>query len=66
MAFHDNDQFTGMDMREPTINFAGLASSLGMWSARVERIEDLPQALLAARESGGPGLVEVMVEDGFA
>ena len=65
-AFHDNDNFIGMDMRDPAIDFTGLARSLGLWAERVERIEDLGDVLRAAYGRGGPGLVDVKVADGFA
>ena len=65
-AFHDNDNFIGMDMRDPAIDFTGLARSLGLWAERVERIEDLGDVLRAAYGREGPGLVDVKVADGFA
>ena len=64
-AFHDNDDFIGMDMRDPAIDFPGLARSMGVWAERVERVEDLGGALRAAYEREGPRLIDVKVADGF-
>lgn len=42
-------------------DFAKLAESAGMFSARVERTEELTPALTAALAHDGPALVEVLV-----
>ena len=65
LAFHDNDQFTGMNMREPPIEFANLARSMGLWAERVTNIDELQEVLRAAHAHQGASLVEVMVADGF-
>ena len=64
-AFHDNDNFIGMDMRDPAIDFTGMARSMGLWSERVEKVEDLGDVLRAAYEREGPKLVDVKIADGF-
>lgn len=64
-AFHDNDNFIGMDMRDPTIDFTGMARSMGLWAERVEKVEDLGDVLRAAYEREGPKLVDVKIADGF-
>lgn len=66
LAFHGNDQFTGMDMRDPPIQFADLARSMGLMAERVDKLADLGAALQAAHAHAGASLVEIMVADGFA
>lgn len=63
LSFHKNDQFIGMDFKDPEVNFADLAKSMGVASERVSDPADLRGALdraLANRE--GPNLVEVICE----
>ena len=65
VAFHDNDNFVGMDMRNPPIEFTSLARSMGVWAERVEEIEEFGDILRVAYRREGPKLIEVMVADGF-
>lgn len=65
LAFHGNDNFIGMDMRDPAIDFTGMAQSLGVWAERVETIEDFSEVLRASYEREGPKLIDVKVADGF-
>jgi acetolactate synthase-1/2/3 large subunit len=44
-------------------DFVQLAEAFGVWAVRVERGEDLEEALRAALETGQPALVEVRSED---
>ncbi len=64
-AFHGNENFIGMDMRDPVIDFTGLARSFGVWAERVEKVEDLGDVLRAAYQREGPKLIDVQVADGF-
>lgn len=57
--------FPGMDLRDPEIDYAGLARSLGIESRRITRPADLPDALREALASGAPRLLDVLVQDGF-
>jgi benzoylformate decarboxylase len=59
------DTFVGMDIRDPAIDFTGLAQSMGVPARRVSHPSDIAPALREAAARGGPGLVEVMVADGF-
>ena len=59
------DRFTGMDMRDPEIDFTGLARSLGVPAERITDPQGIVPALRAASPAGGPRLIEVMVADGF-
>ncbi len=52
----------GMDLAEPRIDFCQLAQAMGVRGQKVERPEELGEALKSALESGKPGLVEVYIE----
>jgi len=65
VSFRKTDKFTGMDIREPDIDYVALGASLGLKSTRVTDPHDLAPALRAAFASGGPNLVDVRVADGF-
>ena len=61
-AFHGNDNFIGMSIDEPEIDFVGLARSLGMSAQAVTSSEAVRPALDAALASGKPTLLDVAVE----
>lgn len=65
LSFRKTDRFTGMDIREPDIDFVALGTSFGLKSARVTDPHALAPALRAALASGAPNLIEVRVADGF-
>jgi benzoylformate decarboxylase len=60
-----SSRFTGMDLRDPEIDFVGLARSFGLAARRVTDPQDIAPALRAAFASGAPNLVDVRVADGF-
>lgn len=63
LAFHGNDQFVGMDFKDPDVNFADLARSMGVEAERVEDPANLRSALENALANGkGPNLVEVICD----
>jgi benzoylformate decarboxylase len=65
VSFRKTDKFTGMDIREPDIDFVALGTSFGLKSTRVTDPHDVAPALRAAFASGGPNLIDVRVADGF-
>jgi benzoylformate decarboxylase len=65
VAMRKTDRFTGMDIREPDIDFVALGTSFGLTSTRVTDPNDIAPVLRAAFASGGPNLVDVRVADGF-
>jgi benzoylformate decarboxylase len=65
VAFRKSDQFTGMDIREPELDFVALARSMGLASRRVAEPQDIAPALREAFASGKPNLLDVRVADGF-
>jgi len=65
VSMRSTDRFTGMDLRDPDIDFTGLARSLGVPAERVTHPRGIVPALREALQAGGPRLIEVMVADGF-
>ncbi len=65
VSMRSTDRFTGMDIRDPEIEYAGLARSLGVAAERVTDPRGIVSALRDAFQAGGPRLIEVMVADGF-
>lgn len=67
IRMHQEREYPGRvvatDLRNP--DFAAFAASFGAWSTRVERTEQFPAALEAARQAGKPALIHVVtsVED---
>lgn len=65
VAWRKSDRFVAMDLRDPTIDFVGLARGLGLNAVRVSDPSQLAAVLKDAIGSGGPNLIEVIVQDGF-
>ena len=65
LAFHGNDRFIGMDLHEPAIDFVGLATALGVPAQRITEPSEIAPAAKQALASGGPCLLDVVVQDGF-
>ncbi|MDH3738982.1 MAG: thiamine pyrophosphate-dependent enzyme, partial [Alphaproteobacteria bacterium] len=61
-AFHGNENFIGMDFTDPPIDFVALAGSLGMAAQRISEPAAMRPALEAALASGGPTLLDVVVD----
>ena len=58
-------KFTGMDLRDPEIDFVHLGQSFGLASRRVTDPQDIAPVLREAFASGKPNLVDMRVADGF-
>ena len=65
LAFHGDDNFTGMDFQSPRIDFVGLAESMGVSAHRVERAADLGDAVRESIASGRPRLLDVTISNGY-
>ena len=65
VSMRSTDKFTGMDIRDPAIDYAGLAQSMGVPARRVKDPNDVVPALREAAARGGPSLVDAQVADGF-
>jgi thiamine pyrophosphate-dependent acetolactate synthase large subunit-like protein len=57
--------YPGMDLVDPTIDYAGLARSLGVRAERVEKPANLHSVLAACLAHPGPSLVDVAIDRGF-
>ena len=58
-------KFTGMDLRDPEIDFVQLGQAFGLATRRVTDPQDIAPALREAFASGQPNLVDMRVADGF-
>jgi len=65
VASRKSDRFVAMDIKDPAIDFVGVAQGLGLAAVRVTDPADLMAVLKKAIVRGRPNLVEVIVEDGF-
>jgi benzoylformate decarboxylase len=65
VSFRKTDKFTGMDLRDPEIDFVSLAQSLGLAARRVTDPQDIAPALREGLASGKPNLLDIRVADGF-
>ena len=65
LAFHGDDNFTGMDFQSPRIDFVGLAESMGVSARRIGRAADLGDAVRGAITSGRPQLLDVTISNGY-
>jgi len=65
VAGRKTDAFTGMDFRDPPIDFVGLAKSMGLEARRVTDPRDIREAIQAGMKSGRPNLLEVVIDDGY-
>jgi benzoylformate decarboxylase len=65
VSFRKTDRFTGMDLREPDIDFVSLATSMGLAARRVTDPQDIAPALREGFASGRPNLIDIRVADGF-
>jgi benzoylformate decarboxylase len=65
VGFRKTDRFTGMDMRDPEIDFVALAQSMGLAARRITRPEEVSTALKESMQLGKPSLLDIRVADGF-
>ncbi len=65
VSFRNTDKFTGMDIREPDLDFVSMAKSFGLAARRVSDPQDIAPALREAFASGKPNLIDIRVADGF-
>jgi benzoylformate decarboxylase len=60
--FHNNEQYIGMDFKNPGIDGKGLANAFGMTAHRVETADDFEAKFAEALAANEPILLEVIVE----
>ncbi|WP_439815116.1 thiamine pyrophosphate-binding protein [Zavarzinia sp. CC-PAN008] len=58
------NRFIAMELKEPAIDYVGLAQSMGLPAHRVARAADLGPAVEAGIASGVANLIEVMIDPG--
>ncbi len=61
-SFHNNENFIGMDLSQPNIDFVGLARSLGLEARRCSNPDDFYDTLSHLIRKGGPNLIEVRID----
>src|SRR5204862_5890257 len=62
----EDDRYVAMDLVDPAIDYVGLARSLGVAGARVEKTADRGPAVGRALASGAPALIDVRVDPSFS
>jgi benzoylformate decarboxylase len=62
LAFHGDDHYVGMDFADPKVDFAGIATSLGLEAIRISDPGELKPKLSDAFGRPGAKLIEVMVD----
>ena len=65
VSFRKTDRFTGMDLRDPEIDFVSLAQSMGVNARRVTDPQELFASVRNSIAEGKPALLDVRVADGF-
>ena len=65
VSFRKTDKFTGMDIRDPDLDFVRMAESFGLAARRVTDPQDIAPALREGFASGRPNLIDIRVADGF-
>lgn len=65
VSFRKTDRFTGMDLREPDVDFVSLGRAMGLEARRVTDPQDIAPALREAFAGGKPNLIDIRVADGF-
>jgi benzoylformate decarboxylase len=61
----EDDRYVAMDLVNPTVDYVGLAKSLGVAGERVEKTADVGPAVGRALASGGPALIDVRIDPSF-
>jgi benzoylformate decarboxylase len=57
-----NDRFVAMDIESPSVDYVGLARSMGVEATLVEKAHDVGDAVQAAWDSGRPHLLELPIK----
>ena len=65
VSMRGRSEFTGMDLRDPPLDFVQLAQGYGLEARRVSEPAEIGPTLREAFTCGRPNLVDVRVADGF-
>jgi benzoylformate decarboxylase len=55
-------KFVAMDMTDPELDFSRIAASFGVKGVRIERPDEIGDALREAQSSGEPRLLDVVID----
>ena len=64
-SFHGVERYTGMEFKDPPIDFTGLARAMGVPAMRITDPDDVGPAVAESTRRDGPTLLDVVVDDGF-
>ena len=64
-SFHGVERYTGMEFKDPPIDFTGLARSMGVTAVQITDAADIGPAIEESTRRDGPTLLDVVVDDGF-
>ena len=64
-AFHGVERYTGMEFKDPPIDFTGLARSMGVAAQRISDPDEIAPAIAESTRRDGPTLLDIVVDDGF-
>ncbi len=64
-SFHAVERYTGMEFKDPAIDFTGLARAMGVTAMRITDPGDIGPAIAESTRRNGPTLLDVVVDDGF-
>jgi benzoylformate decarboxylase len=59
------DSYVGMELTDPTIDFVGLARSLGIKAERAKTVHEATDLLAVGLKGGGPLLIDVELDRAF-
>jgi thiamine pyrophosphate-dependent acetolactate synthase large subunit-like protein len=59
------DSYVGMELTDPSIDFVGLARSLGVNAERARTVHEATDILGHALKNGGPTLIDVELDRAF-
>src|SRR4029077_2434015 len=57
LSFHGDDNYVGMDFADPSVDFTGIARSLGLEAIRITKPKDLQAELASAFKRPGTKLI---------
>ena len=64
-SFHGVERYTGMEFKDPPIDFVGLARAMGATAMQITDPDDIGPAIAESTGRSGPTLLDVVVDDGF-
>lgn len=62
VSFHDNNNFIGMELNDPPLDFVSIARGMGVTATRVAEADQVAPALRAAFNNPGPNLLDIAVD----